>query len=277
MLAATSRQIPRAGIGSLMTISVENTYLRLAESLLREAGSILDSMGSSGGALNWIGREPKAAVDETLNHFFLESLEKTGVPILSEESEHNTEWQSGSPVWILDPLDGTLNFVRGTGPCAISLCLWETGSPKFGAVLDIASRNIYWGGRDVGSWCKDEALAVSVIDSPDSAVLCTGIPACFDFRDGNAVSQWVGAMAAFGKVRMIGSAASSLTLVAKGAADFYFEHNVKIWDVAAGIALVEGAGGYARIDVRPEAVTVSVAASNRHLASYAADVKFSQR
>jgi myo-inositol-1(or 4)-monophosphatase len=75
------------------------------------------------------------------------------------------------------------------------------------------------------------------------SAVCTGFPSRFPASDVNAIGDYMSHILAFSKVRMIGSAAASLLLVARGAADAYFERQIMIWDVAAGLAIIEGAGG----------------------------------
>lgn len=221
----------------------EDTLLDQAKSVVRAAGTLLDGvMAWQAKIQTWEGREPKAAIDGALSEYFMRELGRSGIPILSEEADQHVEWREGI-VWIVDPLDGTLNFTRGAGPSAVSVALWRDGRPVFGVLLDIATRQICWGGRTRGAWRDERPLHISDVRDARHGVLCTGIPSGFDFNAPEMVSRWVEMMSHFGKVRMIGSAASSLALLASGAVDCYAESNIKVWDVAAGLALVEGAGG----------------------------------
>jgi myo-inositol-1(or 4)-monophosphatase len=221
----------------------DDALLSLAKSVVEASGPFLDDAIAAGAGIQaWEGREPKAAIDAQLSSHLVSELRRGGIPVLSEEADHRVNWREGT-VWIVDPLDGTLNFIRSAGPSAVSVALWRDGRPVFGVLLDIATRRICWGGRDLGAWRDGRALRVSDVRDTRHGVLCTGIPSGFDFESRDTVARWVGLMSRFGKVRMIGSAASSLALLAAGAADCYCESNIKIWDVAAGLALAEGAGG----------------------------------
>ncbi|MFM7828604.1 MAG: inositol monophosphatase family protein, partial [Actinomycetota bacterium] len=86
---------------------------------------------------------------------------------------------------------------------------------------------------------------ISVSDRADrgQATLATGFPSRFPIGDPKAMNSFAEILTTFGKIRMIGSAAASLSLVATGAADVYAEHNIMFWDVAAGLAILNGAGG----------------------------------
>ena len=241
----------------------DSDLLIYATALIRTASAELDNGDVRGKThMEWTGREPKAAIDRRLHKLIVHGLSDTGIPILSEEADHSAAWRSKKRTWIVDPLDGTLNLIRGAGPSAISICLWEGEGPVFGVVFDTGSRQIFWGGKAGGAWGTTGRLAVSEVAEVGKGVLCTGIPAGFDFSDRNAVEQWVRTLALFGKIRMMGSAASMLLMVARGAVDCYYERNIQIWDVAAGIALVEGAGGTYRICPSPVPTMVTVVASN---------------
>jgi len=215
--------------------------LNFAIDLVRRTGHLLDVKTNSD--LAWSGREPKARLDVQLQDFLMPALADSGIPVISEEAESPTDWRQARKVWIIDPLDGTLNHLRGSGPSAISVALWGDGQPLFGIVLDCASRELAWGGRGFGARLGEQPISVSDFREIAKATLCTGIPSAFDWKDQASVSRLNQRMSAVAKVRMIGSAASSLVLVARGAAEVYAEDSVRIWDVAAGLAIVEGAGG----------------------------------
>jgi len=89
-------------------------------------------------------------------------------------------------------------------------------------------------------------IHVSTIENPKKGVLCTGFPSCFKFEEDSFTLQ-MELMAEFGKVRMLGAASQSLLKVAKGSVESYSEQGIMLWDVAAGIAIVEGAGGRVKI------------------------------
>jgi myo-inositol-1(or 4)-monophosphatase len=243
--------------------------LVFAKSLVRRTQPRLPAPPGAA-SLDWIESEPKATIDAALSEFLVSGLGQTGLPVLSEEGPQDVAWEAG-PCWIVDPLDGTLNFVRGAGPSMVSVCLWDEGRPAFGVLLDNREGALLWGGEGLGAWRDDMPIAVSEVAETRKAVLCTGIPSGFDFNDDPLVQDWLRMLSRFGKVRMIGSAAASLTLVASGAADGYHENRIKVWDVAAGLALLQGAGGKYRMAGR-EGVLVDVAASNAVLFPVMADV-----
>ncbi|KAA3633455.1 MAG: inositol monophosphatase [Proteobacteria bacterium] len=190
-----------------------------------------------------IPREMKAAADRLLEDRILRDLEPTGLPILSEECGERSTDPNAEFRFVVDPLDGTVNFIRGLGSCAISIALCRGNQPVFGAVGIYPERSLAWGGKGVGAALNDRPIGVSSIDDENRAVICTGFPSRFRIGENDRSKRFVDSLNRYGKVRMLGSAAVSLVKVAAGAAEIYAENEIMIWDVAAGMAIVEGAGG----------------------------------
>lgn len=210
-------------------------------------------------------KEVKALADTVLEEDILRSLGKTGYSILSEEAGY-IAGKNDSKYWFLvDPLDGTFNFVKDLGPCAVSIAFWEDQNPVFGVIYDIYSNNLYWGGKGIGSYCNDNKLSVSTTVNKEQASICTGFPVRFDTDNENEMHQYWNLIKSYAKVRMLGSAAISLINVAKGSADVYSEQSIMLWDVAAGIAIIEGAGGCVHTSNSSEKYSLNVFASNQHL------------
>jgi myo-inositol-1(or 4)-monophosphatase len=195
-----------------------------------------------------ISREVKSEADIIIENIILEKIRPTGIEILSEEagilkaSKNNLS----SLRFIIDPIDGTVNFVRGITDCSICIALFDGDKPIFGVIASYPSRNIAWGGKEIGSFLEGARLQVSTIQNPKEGVLCTGFPSRFKF-DKQSFSTQIKLMADFGKTRMLGAASQSLLQVAKGNVECYSEQNIMLWDIAAGIAIVEGAGGKVEI------------------------------
>jgi len=188
-------------------------------------------------------REVKLVADKFLERELVRGLSSTGVAILSEETEESHHQSSEGPLWIIDPLDGSYNFSRDLGPSMICVALWDDHQPVFGVLYDLGAKILYWGGARFGAQSSTGPIVVSTENSLLRATLCTGFPSRFPATDALAIGTYMSEILKFAKVRMIGSAAASLTLVARGSAEAYFERNIMIWDVAAALALVEGAGG----------------------------------
>lgn len=207
-------------------------------------------------------KEIKAFADDALNRDILSELLPLGIPVLSEESGYTNSSTHTDFCFVVDPLDGTFNFVKGLGPSAVSIALWHDKTPVFGVIYNLSERKLFWGGRGLGAFVDDEPIMVSATGDRRIASICTGFPVRFDVEDSQTIDEFWRTVHPFGKVRMIGSAAISLTLVAQGAADVYFEQGIMLWDVAAGLAIVQGAGGYTSFTPTPTQYSLNVFASN---------------
>jgi myo-inositol-1(or 4)-monophosphatase len=190
-----------------------------------------------------IRREMKAEADILLDDYIISQLKYSGANILSEESGFIKGKSKPSLTFIVDPLDGTVNFVRDCGPCAVSIALWENNTPVFGVLCLIHSLELAWGGKEFGSFFAGRAINVSSIRDKDESILCTGIPSRMNIISEINQRKQIELMSSYGKIRMFGAASISLLHVAKGSAEVYSEFGIMLWDVAAGLALIEGAGG----------------------------------
>ncbi len=207
-------------------------------------------------------KEMKSELDFILEKFIINKLLETKISIISEESGSINSNKNKHLKLIIDPLDGTINFHRNLGPSAISVALFENGMPSFGILGLLPSNCLVWGGKEYGSWFDGKKINVSKIKDPFQAVVCTGFPNEFDLNKPHNLKGFIKTIKKFGKVRMLGSAANSLLMVAKGSSELYFEKSIKIWDVAAGLAIVEGAGGKINIKSLKEKGLYDIVASN---------------
>lgn len=155
--------------------------------------------------------------------------------------------EAGGPIpvtarycWVLDPIDGTNNFALGIPFCAISLALCEQGEPVYGVVYDLSRRTLMHGGPGLGVWDGERAMRVSTA-APTRETLI-GFHSPFDKT---LLPMGTAVISKF-KIRGLGSATLHLAYVAAGMLDGSVDYNVKIWDLAAAIALVRGAGGEVR-------------------------------
>ena len=146
-------------------------------------------------------------------------------------------------LWIVDPLDGTTNFTRGVPPYAVSIGLQEDATGVVGVVLDVSTGETFVAARGEGLTLDGAPAQVSGTETLDAALLATGFP----FRDYGYVEGYLAmferAIRATRGVRRHGAAAVDLAWTAAGRFDGYLEAGIAPWDVAAGIVLVEAAGG----------------------------------
>ncbi len=165
--------------------------------------------------------------------------------ILGEE-EGGGDWRSGR-VWIVDPLDGTVNYVHRIPQVAVSVALWEDGAPLVGVIIDVARNDEYVAVAGDGSSLNGESIRVSDTQRLEDSLVVTGFP--YDRREhARAYLAVVEAVMERSQgTRRLGAAALDLAWVASGQFDAYWEHGggygVKPWDVAAGALLVTEAGG----------------------------------
>ena len=192
-----------------------------------------------------VSREMKAAADSIIEDEIIRHLAPTGLAILSEEcGEISSNSNSNSKLrFIVDPIDGTVNFIRGICSSGISIALFDKDRPLFGVIIVYPSGDMAWGGKEIGAYINDIPMQVSEISDVSKSVLCTGIPSRFNLDNNHNILNLNNLLIKFGKVRMLGSASISLLQVAKGSAEFYTEQDIMLWDIAAGLAIVEGAGG----------------------------------
>jgi myo-inositol-1(or 4)-monophosphatase len=150
---------------------------------------------------------------------------------------------TGSRTWIIDPLDGTANFIAGFPFWCVSIAAREAGKTVAGVIWDPLREELYCAERGGGAWRNGSKLAVSARPRIDGAFVATGFP----FRSRGLIDPYLALFrAVFVRARGIrraGSAALDLALVAAGVYDGFFELHLAPWDVAAGAILIEEAGG----------------------------------
>jgi myo-inositol-1(or 4)-monophosphatase len=243
-----------------------DALLELAKSSVTQAGERLLDRAAPGDSdyvhSPDLQREIKSIADAVMEKEILQVLAGAGLPILSEEAGYVASQQKSHYWFIVDPLDGTFNFVKGLGPSAISVALWENQTPIFGVIFNLLERELVWGGNGLGAFIGERRITVSNTSSQSQASICTGFPVRFDTESEGNMQHFWRMVKPYAKVRMLGSAAASLQHVAQGSADVYSESSIMLWDVAAGIAIVEGAGGKCMMEEAGEAWCYDVFASN---------------
>jgi myo-inositol-1(or 4)-monophosphatase len=184
-------------------------------------------------------------------------------PILAEESGYSSNIDS-STFWVVDPLDGTANYARNIPICCVSIALISDLKPILGVIYDFINNDLYEGSICSKALLNNKEISVSKVLNPQEGFLITGLPNNTDYSD-SALLKMIKDFQNWRKVRMIGSAAMASVYVASGKADFYTEKKTYLWDVAAGAAIVNAAGGEASIVNQNENFQVDVHFSNSHL------------
>jgi len=184
-------------------------------------------------------------------------------PILAEESGFSSNIDS-STFWVVDPLDGTANYARNIPICCVSIALISDLKPILGVIYDFINNDLYEGSVHTKALLNNKEISVSKVKNSSEGILITGLPNNTDYSD-SALLKMVRDFQNWRKVRMIGSAAMASMYVASGKADLYTEKKTYLWDVAAGAAIVNAAGGDALILNQNENFQVDVYFSNSHL------------
>jgi myo-inositol-1(or 4)-monophosphatase len=185
-------------------------------------------------------------VDALAEAEIVKELRKAGpeYAVLGEEGGHQPARGGRSRLtWVIDPLDGTSNYLRGIPHWCVSVALVDNGEPVHGVVFDPLRNELFVASRGSGAVLDDRRLRVAERRDLEGALLCTGFPPRERAR-AKAQLDCLGALLEQAEdVRRTGSAALDLAWVACGRFDGYFEAGVQPWDIAAGVLLVREAGG----------------------------------
>lgn len=209
-------------------------------------------------------KDLKLETDIKLNEIICGKLKDTGIPIISEENK-NEITNLTKLSWIVDPLDGTMNYHRNFSKYCISIALWDTKNPIFGVIYDL-NTGAYYYSQNQQSFKDSELIKVSNVKSIKNSIISTGFPNEMNFSN-ESINQIVKSVKEFKKVRAIGSAAISLCHVAEGVFDIYYEDDINIWDVAAGIPIVLNSGGKVYYNFKNDSFKMEVLASNSKIFS----------
>lgn len=161
--------------------------------------------------------------------------------ILGEEG--GLQGNSGRYMWVIDPLDGTSNYLRGFPHYCVSIALVENGEPLDAVIFDPLRNELFTASRGAGAVLNDRRIRVTERKDLAGAMIHTGFPPRERARASSQLKCVDALLTQAEDIRRTGSAALDLAYVACGRADAYFEAGVKAWDIAAGVLLVREAGG----------------------------------
>ncbi len=146
-------------------------------------------------------------------------------------------------IWIVDPLDGTTNFIHGLPVYSISVALMHNNKLVLGIVYEINKSELFYAHKSGGAWLNDKSISVSPINQLSNSLLATGFP----YHNFEQLETYIKMLSHFMKhthgLRRLGSAAVDLAYVACGRFEGFFEYNLNPWDVAGGAFIVQEAGG----------------------------------
>jgi len=163
--------------------------------------------------------------------------------ILAEEGSGEDAPESAEHRWVIDPLDGTTNFVRGIELFAVAVGLERRGEPIVGVIVDPVRGDTWQATRGGGAFKNGSRARVSRAESLSGVLALTGIP----FRELKWLRQYLAGMERVARecagIRRMGSAALDLVAIADGRAEVFWEYGLSRWDLSAGVVIVEEAGG----------------------------------
>ena len=223
-----------------------NQCLNLAKSAALLAGKfLLNAKGKNLEVLSNTGRDLKLQLDIDTEKLIKKHISSdSSYPILGEET--GSSGNLDGLYWIVDPIDGTSNFLRGIPISCVSIALMQDMKPMLGVIYDFNHDEIYWGHKESKAYIDDKEISVSSLSQKSESTLVTGIPAKTNYSD-SEFSEMISNFQAWKKIRMIGSAAMAACYVASGKAETYKDDGIFLWDIAAGAAIVNAAGGLASI------------------------------
>ena len=213
---------------------------RRAANVIQRASLNLDSIRVENKKHNDFVSEVDRAAEQAIIDVILEAYPKHG--ILAEESGAsglgNAEYE-----WIIDPLDGTTNFIHGHPQYCVSIALAHKGQIQQGVIYDPNRNDLFTASRGVGSFLNDRRIRVSKRINMNECLISTGFPVVDQSMLDTHLDILKDVLKKTAGARREGSAALDLCNVACGRVDGFFEFNLKPWDIAAGSLIVQEAGG----------------------------------
>lgn len=182
-------------------------------------------------------------VDKTSEQKIVTELKKI-LPEAGFIAEEGTARDSGEQYrWVIDPLDGTTNYIHGLSPFAVSIGLMDGNEVVLGVVYEISLDEMFYAWKGSKAFCNSREISVSSATTTRDALIATGFP----YYDFSMLPKYMEAMDFFMRnshgLRRLGSAAADLVYVAAGRFEAFYEHALHAWDVAAGTIILKQAGG----------------------------------
>lgn len=214
--------------------------------IARNAGEIVkEGFYGSKNVTNKGSKDLVTEYDVRVEEFIIEQVRLAfkGYGIVAEESALSSDNPNKI---IIDPIDGTTNFVHGIPNVAISIGLFENGVPTAGIVYNPIQDELYHAKRGEGAYCNGERIAVTNETRLKHSLIATGFPYTID-KSKEDFAWNMGKVSALlpdvQDIRRLGAASLDMCYVARGSFEGYYEMNLKPWDVAAGMVIVQEAGG----------------------------------
>jgi len=218
---------------------MEAAARKASRGLIRDFGEVENLQVSRKGPSDFV-----SASDLRVEKILREELSK-GRPAfgLVMEESGGTLASGKSDIWIVDPIDGTTNFLHGIPHFAVSIAHWRDGQIMAGLVYQPIGDELFWAERGMGTYHNNRRLRVSARTNLADALIATGLP----FKGKPKHPRYMETLAAVtpqvAGIRRFGAAALDLAWVAAGRFDGFWEYDLSSWDIAAGVLLVLEAGG----------------------------------
>ena len=228
-----------SNIDTRFLLAVEQIVLKTGEFIRREAGKVT-SIKSTDKAFH----DPVSYVDKTAELMLVEGLSKL-LPEAGYIAEEGTGSKNGDGYnWVVDPLDGTLNFLHNLPIYSISVALAYKTELLLGVVYEINNNELFSALKGNGATCNGKPISVSQTTDMHNSIWATGFP----FRDYNRIDAYIKLLKEImfntKGIRRLGSAAVDLCYTAAGRFDGYFEYGLNPYDIAGGIVVVRESGGF---------------------------------
>ncbi|MCO5057942.1 MAG: inositol monophosphatase [Rhizobiaceae bacterium] len=216
------------------------TAMKAGRSLARDFGEVQNLQVSLKGPGDYVSQADRKAEDIIYTEL---SKARPGYSFLMEE-RGAVEGDDAQHRWIVDPLDGTTNFLHGIPIFSISIALERQGQLVAGVIFNPAMDELYTAERGGGAFLNDRRMRVAARRKLSDTVIGTGIPHLGRGEHGKSLVELRNVMAETAGIRRLGSAALDLAYVAAGRMDGFWERSLSAWDLAAGILMVREAGGF---------------------------------
>ncbi|MGX5840515.1 inositol monophosphatase family protein [Mesorhizobium sp. ArgA1] len=224
---------------ALLNVMVQ-AAMKAGRSLSRDFGEVQNLQVSMKGPGDYVSQADRKAEDILFAEL---SKARPGYAFLMEE-RGAVEGDDDQHRWIVDPLDGTTNFLHGIPIFSISIALERQGQLVAAVIYNPAMDELYTAERGGGAFMNDRRLRVAGRSKLTDCVIGCGVPHLGRGQHGNFLVELRNVMAEVSGVRRLGSAALDLALVAAGRMDGFWETGLSAWDIAAGLLLVREAGGF---------------------------------
>ena len=224
---------------ALLNVMVQAAF-KAGKSLSRDFGEVQNLQVSVKGPSDFVSQADLKA-EKIVRDELLKARPTYG--FMGEESEE-TKGTDGAHRWIVDPLDGTTNFLHGIPQFAVSIALERNGEIVAGVVFNPATDELYTAEKGGGAFLNDRRLRVAARRVLSDCVIGCGVPHLGRGNHGKFLVELRHIMGEAAGIRRLGAAALDLAYVAAGRLDGFWEANLSAWDIAAGIILIREAGGF---------------------------------